>query len=45
MDDAGFVAVDGTGRTSSYGVWAAGNVVDPRARVIASAGAGNTSWH
>jgi thioredoxin reductase len=42
-DDAGFVVVDGTGRTSSDGVWAAGNVVDPRAQVIASAGAGNTA--
>ncbi|SFO50304.1 Thioredoxin reductase [Geodermatophilus obscurus] len=39
VDDAGFVAVDATGRTSAYGVWAAGNVVDPRAQVIASAGA------
>ncbi len=42
-DDAGFVVVDGTGRTSSFGVWAAGNVVDPRAQVIASAGAGNAA--
>src|SRR5204863_8475070 len=39
LDDAGFVAVDGTGRTSAPGVWAAGNVVDPRAQVITSAGA------
>ena len=42
-DDAGFVTVDATGRTSSFGVWAAGNVVDPRAQVIASAGAGNAA--
>ncbi len=42
-DDAGFVTVDGAGRTSSFGVWAAGNVVDPRAQVIASAGAGNAA--
>jgi thioredoxin reductase len=42
-DDEGFVIVDGTGRTSTFGVWAAGNVVDPRAQVIASAGAGNTA--
>jgi thioredoxin reductase len=42
-DDAGFVTVDGTGRTSVFGVWAAGNVVDPRAQVIAAAGAGNTA--
>ncbi len=41
VDDAGFVAVDAAGRTSAYGVWAAGNVVDPRAQVIASAGAAN----
>lgn len=27
---AGFVAVDGTGRTSTAGVWAAGNAADPR---------------
>ncbi len=26
-----------------FGVWAAGNVVDPRAQVIASAGAGNAA--
>jgi thioredoxin reductase len=42
-DDTGFVTVDGTGRTSTFGVWAAGNVVDPRAQVIASAGAGNSA--
>ncbi len=42
-DDAGFVTVDATGRTSTFGVWAAGNVVDPRAQVIASAGAGNSA--
>jgi thioredoxin reductase len=42
-DDAGFVTVDATGRTSAWGVWAAGNVVDPRVQVIASAGAGNAA--
>jgi thioredoxin reductase len=42
-DDAGFVTVDATGRTSTAGVWAAGNVVDPRGQVIAAAGAGNTA--
>jgi thioredoxin reductase len=42
-DDAGFVTVDAAGRTSAFGVWAAGNVVDPRAQVIASAGAGNAA--
>ncbi len=39
----GFVTVDGTGRTSTPGVWAAGNVVDPRAQVITSAGAGSAA--
>ncbi|MGZ4461164.1 MAG: NAD(P)/FAD-dependent oxidoreductase, partial [Nocardioidaceae bacterium] len=43
LDEAGFVTVDPTGRTSAFGVWAAGNVVDPRAQVIASAGAGNAA--
>jgi thioredoxin reductase len=43
VDEAGFVAVDATGRTSTFGVWAAGNVVDPRAQVIVSAGAGSAA--
>lgn len=49
-DSTGFVQVDGTGATSVPGVWAAGNVVNPRAQVIAAAGAGSaagvaiTSW-
>jgi thioredoxin reductase len=43
VDEAGFVTVDGTGRTSAYGVWAAGNVVDPRAQVITAAGAGSAA--
>ena len=34
LDEAGFPVVDGTGRTSVPGVWAAGNVADPRAQVI-----------
>ena len=42
-DDAGFVTVDATGRTSVPGVWAAGNAVDPRAQVITAAGAGSTA--
>ena len=42
-DEAGFVTVDATGRTSAPGVWAAGNVVDPRAQVITSAGAGSAA--
>ena len=37
---AGFPLVDGTGLTSVPGVWAAGNVADPRAQVITSAGPG-----
>ena len=43
LDAAGFVVVDGGGRTSTPGVWAAGNVVDPRAQVITSAGAGSAA--
>ena len=30
VDRAGFVSVDATGRTSAFGVWAAGDVVDPQ---------------
>ena len=40
---AGFAVVDGTGRTTRPGVWAAGNVVDPRAQVITAAGAGSAA--
>ena len=43
LDDAGFPKVDATGSTSVPGVWAAGNVVDPRAQVITSAGAGSAA--
>ncbi len=43
LDEAGFVIVDATGRTSTAGVWAAGNVVDPRFQVITSAGAGSVA--
>ncbi len=39
----GWVMVDNTGLTSVSGVWAAGNVVDPRAQVISAAGAGSTA--
>lgn len=42
-NEAGFATVDGTGRTSAFGVWAAGNVVDPRAQVITAAGAGSAA--
>ncbi len=37
------MVVDRDGRTSTPGVWAAGNVVDPRASVIAAAGAAATA--
>jgi thioredoxin reductase len=43
LDDAGFPRVDATGFTSVPGVWAAGNVVDPRAQVIMAAGAGSAA--
>ena len=43
LDAAGYVTVDGSGRTTNPGVWAAGNVVDPRAQVITAAGAGSAA--
>ena len=43
VDADGWVTVDGTGRTSAQGVWAAGNLVDPRAQVITAAGAGSAA--
>ena len=43
LDAGGFPLVDATGRTSAAGVWAAGNVVDPRFQVITSAGAGSAA--
>jgi thioredoxin reductase len=43
LGDNGFAVVDPTGRTSVRGVWAAGNVVDPRAQVITAAGAGSVA--
>ncbi|MGZ8693652.1 MAG: FAD-dependent oxidoreductase, partial [Gaiellaceae bacterium] len=43
LDPAGYLAVDGSGRTTNPGIWAAGNVVDPRAQVITSAGAGSAA--
>jgi thioredoxin reductase len=42
-DSEGWVVVDALGRTSEPGVWAAGNVVNPRAQVITAAGEGSTS--
>jgi thioredoxin reductase len=43
VDADGFVVVDRDGRTSTPGVSAAGNVVDPRGSVIAAAGAAATA--
>ncbi|WP_101789517.1 NAD(P)/FAD-dependent oxidoreductase [Nonomuraea indica] len=42
-DDNGWVTTDRAGRTSVSGVWAAGNVVDPRAQVVAAAGMGSAA--
>ena len=42
-DEAGWVRVDGSGRTSVPGVWAAGNAVNPRAQVITAAGEGSAA--
>jgi thioredoxin reductase len=41
--DDGWITTDASGRTSIPGIWAAGNVVDPRAQVITAAGAGSTA--
>ena len=43
VDPAGFAIVDATGLTSTSGVWAAGNVVNPRFQVVTSAGAGSAA--
>jgi thioredoxin reductase len=43
VNDDGWVITDATGRTSVAGVWAAGNVVEPRAQVITAAGAGSAA--
>jgi hypothetical protein len=42
-DGAGFPVADAADRTSVSGVWAAGNVADPRAQVVTSAGAGSAA--
>ncbi|MGW2539940.1 NAD(P)/FAD-dependent oxidoreductase [Kitasatospora sp. NPDC001574] len=39
-DAQGWVTTDGAGRTGVPGVWAVGNVADPRAQVVTAAGAG-----
>ena len=43
VDEAGFLRVDATGRTSVPGVWAAGNAANPRAQVITAAGEGSAA--
>jgi thioredoxin reductase len=43
VDEGGWITTDRTGRTTVPGVWAAGNVVDPRAQVITAAGAGSAA--
>ena len=42
-DDLGFLRVDDAGRTSVAGLWAAGNVANPRAQVITAAGEGSAA--
>ena len=42
-DGSGFVRADATGRTSVPGVWAAGNLGNPRAQVITAAGEGSAA--
>ncbi len=42
-DAQGWVAADRTGRTGVPGVWAVGNLADPRAQVITAAGAGSAA--
>jgi thioredoxin reductase len=43
VDDGGFVRVDGSAKTSVAGVWAAGNLSNPRAQVITAAGEGSAA--
>ena len=43
VDDHGFLVVDEVGRTSVPGIWAAGNVANPRAQVITAAGEGSAA--
>jgi thioredoxin reductase len=43
VDAGGFAMVDRDGVTSTPGVWAAGNIVDPRGSVVAAAGAAATA--
>lgn len=43
LDEAGWVVTDGAGQTTVPGVWAAGNVSNPRAQVITAAGEGSAA--
>jgi thioredoxin reductase len=43
LDESGFVRVDAGGQTSVPGVWAVGNVANPRAQVITAAGEGSAA--
>jgi thioredoxin reductase len=43
IDDHGWARTDATGRTSVPGVWAAGNVANPRAQVVSAAGMGSAA--
>jgi thioredoxin reductase len=43
VGEGGFIQVDAAGRTSAPGVWAAGNVANPRAQVITAAGEGSAA--
>jgi thioredoxin reductase len=43
VDGQGFALVDSSGATSTTGVWAAGNVANPRAQVITAAGEGSAA--
>ena len=43
LDETGWIVTDATGQTSVDGVWAAGNVRNPRAQVITAAGEGSAA--
>lgn len=42
-DEVGWVVADGDGRTSTSGVWVAGNVSNPRAQVVTATGEGSAT--
>ncbi len=42
-DENGWVSTDRSGRTSVFGVWAVGNVADPRAQVVIAAAMGSAA--